>query len=133
EDHRRVRAGLPHGRVERVVDRHALHVLTRLAGRDPGHEVGAVAPVVQPVEAALAAREARHDQLRVGADEDAHRGCVPSPPASAGAASVPETTAAEAVSVPAGAPPFDGASPASSTTRAAAPSIVFSTCTFGRL
>src|SRR3954452_23192896 len=94
EDPHGVGAGLGDGGVHRVERRNAFDVLPRLARRDAGDQVGAVVLVVQAVEAALPAGEARDHELRVLAYEDAH--------------------------------------PASSTTFAAAPSMVFSTVTFGR-
>src|SRR5215208_5181398 len=151
EHHARVRAGLGHRLVHRVEDRHALDVLAALAGRHARHEVSPVATVVEPVEAALAARQPRDHELRLPADEDAHRvgsapgavGAPPPPPTSAPAWSVPDTSACEAAPVPGvPAPTGSGCSPdsggrgepsvASSTPRAAAPSIVFSTCTPSR-
>src|SRR5919202_2110041 len=89
------------GVVERVEHRDAVDALAALARRDAGHDVRAVALVVQRVERALAAGDARDADARVVVDEDAH--------------------------APTSAPAF-----ASSTTRSAAPSIVDSTCRFGR-
>src|SRR3954447_4605172 len=94
EDHRAVRARLRNAVVEGVEDGHALDVLTALTRCHPTDEIGAVGLVVQPVEAALTAGQARDCQLRALVDQDAHR--------------------------------------ESSTTFAAAPSIVVSTFTFGR-
>src|SRR4051794_22303490 len=72
EDHRRVRARLADGVVEGVEDGDALDVLTALAGCHAAHNVGAVALVVERVERALAAGDARHAEFRVVADDDAH-------------------------------------------------------------
>ena len=70
EDHRGVGAALVDRLGDRVEDRDALDVLAALAGRDAGDEVGAVVAVAQPVEGALAAGQARDDQLRVAVDDD---------------------------------------------------------------
>src|SRR3954447_3094204 len=73
EDHRRVRVGLGDGVVEGVEDRDALDVLAALAGRHAGDHFGAVALVVERVERALATGDAGDAELRVAADDDAHR------------------------------------------------------------
>ena len=66
------------GVVEGVEDRDALDVLAALAGRHAGDDLRAVALVVERVERALAAGDARHAQARVVVDEDAHRAATPS-------------------------------------------------------
>src|SRR4051812_47149991 len=72
EDHRRVGLRLGDGGLEGVEDRDALDVEPALARRDTGHDVGAVALVVERVERALASGDAGDAQARVVADEDAH-------------------------------------------------------------
>ena len=63
------RDGLGHG----VEDRDALDLLAAPVGVGAGHHLGAVVPVAQAVEAALAGRaEALDDDLGVLVDEDAH-------------------------------------------------------------
>ena len=79
DDERGVGPGGRHGLGHGVVDGDALDVGAALAGRDPGHHLGAVVAVAQAVEAALAPGQALDDHLGVLVDEDAHR----SPPASA--------------------------------------------------
>src|SRR4051794_11302127 len=73
EDHRRVRARLADGVVERVEDRDALDVLAALAGGDAGDDVRPVVLVVERVEGALTAGDAGDAQLRVVVDEDGHQ------------------------------------------------------------
>ena len=56
EDERGVGAGLADRLGDGVEDRDALDVGAALAGGDAGHDLGAVVPVAQAVEAALAGR-----------------------------------------------------------------------------
>src|SRR4051794_24016349 len=72
EDHRGVGLRLGDGVAEGVEHRPALDVLAALARRDARDHVGPVALVVHRVERALAAGDARDDQARVVADQDAH-------------------------------------------------------------
>ena len=62
-----------HGLGDRGEDRDAVDVGAGLLGVGAGHDLGAVVPVAQAVEAALAAGEALVDDLGVLVDEDAHR------------------------------------------------------------
>src|SRR5215213_5965620 len=78
EDHRGIGARLLHRLPDRVEDRHSLDVLTALAGRDAGDEVGPVGLVAEAVEGALAAGQAGDGELRRAVDDDAHD----APPAS---------------------------------------------------
>src|SRR3954451_7588997 len=128
EDHRRVRARLGDGVVERVEDRRPLDVLAALAGRHARDEVRPVALVVHRVERALAPRDARDAELCLLSDEDAHPSAA-SRRASAAPRSVSVPSPTGTV-VPWGSPELPP--PASSTTRWAAPSIVDSVCTLGR-
>src|SRR5436190_5529771 len=72
EDHRRVRSDLAHRIDDGVVYRDALDVLSGFAGRDPSDDPGPVRTVPKRVERALLARDALHDDRRIGTDEDAH-------------------------------------------------------------
>src|SRR3954452_408365 len=72
EDHRGVGAGLVHGVADRVEHRDALHVEPALPGRYARPHVGAVAPVVEAVEASLAAGPPGDDELRPLVHQDAH-------------------------------------------------------------
>ena len=74
-DERGVGAGGGHRVGHGVEDRDALDVLAALARGHAGHDLRAVVPVAQAVEAALAAGEALHDHLGVLVDEDGH-GCL---------------------------------------------------------
>src|SRR6266508_6592171 len=77
EDQRGVGAGLGHRGGHGVEDGDALDVLAGLAGGDAGNQVGAVLPVAQRVEAALAPGQPLDDQAGLGVDEDGH-GYAPS-------------------------------------------------------
>ena len=76
-DERGVRPGRRDGLRHRVEHRDALDVLAALAGRDPGHHLGAVGPVAQAVETPLAAGQPLHDHLGLLVDEDAHLASTP--------------------------------------------------------
>ncbi len=71
-DERRGGAGRGHRVGDRVEDRDAVDVLTRLAGRDAADDLGAVVAVAQAVVLALPAGEALDDDLGVLVDEDCH-------------------------------------------------------------
>ena len=73
EDHRGVRAGLGDGIGERVEHRDAVDVRAALARRHTGDHLGAVAAVVERVEAAFAAGDAGDAEPRPLVDQDAHR------------------------------------------------------------
>src|SRR5439155_17694784 len=60
-----------------VEDGDPLDVAPGLPGRDPGHDTRAVRAVPKGVERALVSRDALHDQLRAGIDEDAHAAFPP--------------------------------------------------------
>src|SRR6185436_18915889 len=72
EDHGGVGPGRLHRGPHGVEDGDAVDVLAALAGRDARDHVGAVAAVVAGVKRAFAAGQAGHDELRLGADQDAH-------------------------------------------------------------
>ena len=80
EDHRGVRLDALGGLCPAVEHGDALDVLAALARRHAAHHVGAVAPVVERVEGALAAGDPGDRQARVLVDEHRHQLC---PPASA--------------------------------------------------
>ena len=77
EDHRGVRLHLGGGLLPAVEDGDPLDVLAALARRDAADDVGAVAAVVQRVEAALAAGDPGHAQARALVDEDRHQAAAP--------------------------------------------------------
>src|SRR5205085_1600820 len=89
EDDRGVGAGrgdrVDHG----VEDRDSLDVGTTLAGRHPGHDLRAVVPVAQGVEAALPAGEPLDDDPRVLVDDDRHQASPPFAPALASSTARP--------------------------------------------
>jgi hypothetical protein len=72
EDHRRVRAGLGDRLRDGVEDRHALDVLTTLAGSDARDQLRPIGAVTKAVEGSLAPGQALDDELRVAVDDDRH-------------------------------------------------------------
>ena len=71
-DHRGVGARLHHRLGDAVEDRHAVHLLPALAGRDAGHDLRAVAHHLLGVERTVATGDALHQQARAPVDQDAH-------------------------------------------------------------
>src|SRR6056297_606201 len=75
-DHRRVRAGLVPGLVDRVEDRQVKMRLAALAGGHAADHLGAIGDRLFGVESALRAGEALTDHLGVFVDEDCHLGVL---------------------------------------------------------